>query len=74
MVPFTIYHPFNDIIEIITTKELRGYLFEGFFNTLLVTVIAAAIGLVLGVIIAVIKVFAKNLYNKVKTFKGAKIY
>ena len=29
----------NDIIEIITTKELRGYLFEGFFNTLLVTVI-----------------------------------
>ena len=56
----------NDIIEIITTKELRGYLFEGFFNTLLVTVIAAAIGLVLGVIIAVIKVFAKeNKYLKI---------
>ena len=56
----------NDIIEIITTKELRGYLFEGFFNTLIVTVCAAAIGLVLGVIIAVIKVFAKeNKYLKI---------
>ena len=50
----------NDIIEIITTKELRGYLFDGFLNTLIVTVCAAAIGLVLGVIIAIIKVFAKE--------------
>ena len=56
----------NDIVEIITTKELRGYLFEGFFNTLVITVIAALIGLVLGVIIAIIKVFAnENKYLKI---------
>lgn len=56
----------NDIVEIITTKELRGYLFEGFFNTLVITVIAALIGFVLGVIIAIIKVFAnENKYLKI---------
>ena len=56
----------NDIIKIITTPELSGYLLEGFFNTLIVTVCAAAIGLVLGVIIAVIKVFAnENKYLKI---------
>ena len=50
----------NDIVKIITTEELRGYLLQGFLNTLIVTVCAAAIGLVLGVIIAIIKVFAKE--------------
>ena len=59
----------NDIIEIITTKELRGYLFDGFFNTLIVTVCAAVIGLVLGVAIAIIKVFAKE--NKYLKIPGA---
>ena len=56
----------QDIIEIITTKELRGYLLEGFVNTLIITLIASVIGLVLGVIIAIIKVFAKeNKYLKI---------
>ena len=41
-------------------------LFEGFFNTLIVTVIAALIGLTIGIIVAVIKVFAEdNKYLKV---------
>lgn len=56
----------EDIIEIITTAELRNYLFEGFLNTLVITVIAAFIGLVLGIIIAIVKVFAKdNKYLKI---------
>ena len=56
----------QDIIEIITTKELRGYLLDGFVNTLIITLIASVIGLVLGVVIAIIKVFAKeNKYLKI---------
>ena len=57
---------FEDIIKIITTAELRNYLFEGFINTLLISVIAAIIGLVIGTIIALIKIFAEdNKYLKI---------
>ena len=56
----------NDIITILSDSELRNYLVEGFVNTLIITVIAALIGLVLGGIIALIKVFAKeNKYLKI---------
>lgn len=50
----------NDIWTIITTPEYRGYLLEGFLNTLIITILAALIGLVLGIVIAVIKVFGKD--------------
>lgn len=57
---------FIDIWSIITTAEYRNYLFEGFLNTLVVTVIAAIIGLVIGFIVAIIKIFAKdNKYLKI---------
>ena len=36
----------NDIVTILSDSELRGYLVEGFVNTLIITVIAALIGLV----------------------------
>ena len=56
----------QDIWKVISTAEYRNYLFEGFFNTLIITVIAAIIGLVLGVIIAIVKVFAlENKYLKI---------
>ena len=56
----------EDIIKIITTAELRNYLFEGFINTLLISVIAAIIGLVIGTVIALIKIFAEdNKYLKI---------
>ena len=56
----------NDIVKILSDSELRGCLIEGFVNTLIITVIAALIGLVLGGIIALIKVFAKeNKYLKI---------
>jgi His/Glu/Gln/Arg/opine family amino acid ABC transporter permease subunit len=48
----------RDIGRIITTSELRNYLFEGFKNTLIITFIAALIGLVIGFIVAIIKIFA----------------
>lgn len=48
---------FRDIFKIITTSELRNYLFEGFFNTLTVAVIAALMGLIIGFIVAIIKIF-----------------
>lgn len=49
---------FNDIWAILSNPELMGYLFQGFWNTLLVTLIAALIGLVLGTIVAIIKIAA----------------
>lgn len=56
----------EDIIKIISTSELRNYLFEGFFNTLTISIIAAAIGLFVGVVIALVKVFAmENKYLKI---------
>lgn len=57
---------FTDIWAIITNAELTGYLFQGFLNTLLVTLIAALIGLVLGTIVAIIKIAAEQ-------YKGLKI-
>ena len=56
----------NDIIKILSDKDLSLYLLEGFLHTLIITIIAAIIGLVLGSIIALIKVFAKeNKYLKI---------
>lgn len=56
----------GDIIKIITTPHLRKYLLDGFINTLIISSLAAIMGLILGVIIAIIKVFSKeNKYLKV---------
>lgn len=56
----------NDIWTIIVTAEYRGYLLEGFLNTLAITVVAAAMGLIIGFIVAIIKVFAEdNKYLKI---------
>ena len=51
---------FEDIWKILTTAEYRGYLIEGFFNTLAISIIAAVMGLILGFIVAIIKVFAED--------------
>lgn len=57
---------FSDIWEIITTAEYRNYLLEGFFNTLVITIIAAVIGLIIGFVVAIIKIFAEdNKYLKI---------
>ncbi len=57
---------FKDIWEILSNHEYRLYLGQGFLNTLIVSAIAALIGLILGTIIALIKVFAEdNKYLKV---------
>ncbi len=60
---------FRDIQRILSSKELVSYLLQGFKNTLLMTIVAAAIGLVLGFIVAMIKIFAKeNKYLKIPAF------
>ena len=57
---------FEDIYKIISTPEYIKYLFDGFLNTLVITVLAAVIGLVLGLIVAIIKIFAAdNKYLKI---------
>lgn len=56
----------DNIIEILQTAEYRNYLFQGFLNTLTITIIAALIGLVIGIVVAVIKVFSEdNKYLKI---------
>ena len=50
----------NDLWEIITTEKFRGYLLQGFGNTLLITICAALIGLVLGFIVAIVKILAED--------------
>lgn len=49
---------FKDIYKVISTKEYRNYLFEGFKNTLIITILAAIIGLLLGFSVAIIEIFA----------------
>lgn len=50
----------KNIWEILSTEEYRLYLFQGFGNTLFISVVAALIGLVIGAVIAVIKVFSEE--------------
>ena len=57
---------FVDIWVILTTPELNGYLLQGFGNTLIISLLAAILGLLLGVVIAIIKVFSlDNKYLKI---------
>lgn len=51
---------FKDIGKILSDKELIGYVFKGLGTTLLVTLIAAAIGLFLGFTVAIVKMSAKH--------------
>ena len=50
----------EDISRILSDSELMGYYFTGFGNTLLLTLVAAAIGLVLGFVVAIVKIAATN--------------
>ena len=59
----------KDIIKILSNKEYIGYIFEGFANTMLITFLAAAIGLVLGFAVALIKIAAEN--NKMMKIPAA---
>lgn len=56
---------FNDIIKILSSEELVGYIFQGFLHSLLITVIAAALGLFLGFVVAVVKIMPDNKWTKI---------
>ena len=47
---------FRDIGKILSSSEFLGYIFEGFLNTLVITLFSAMIGLVLGFIVALVKI------------------
>lgn len=51
---------FNDIIKILSNDEYVGYVLSGMWHTLVVTVIAALMGLVIGFAVALIKIAAEN--------------
>lgn len=51
---------FQDIWKILSTGEFLSYLFEGFWHTLVITVVAALLGLVLGTVVAIVKIDRKS--------------
>ena len=51
---------FKDIIRILSNGEYVGYVFNGMWHTLVVTLLAAIMGLVLGFIVALVKIAAEN--------------
>lgn len=54
----------NDIIKILSNSELVGYVLEGLLNSVLITVIAALLGLFLGFVVAVVKIMPNNKWTK----------
>ena len=55
----------NDIIKILSNPELVGYIFEGLLNSVLITVIAAILGLFLGFTVAVVKIMPSNKWTRI---------
>ena len=51
---------FKDIIKILSNGEYVGYVFEGMWHTLVVTLLAAFMGLVVGLVVALVKIAAEN--------------
>ena len=55
----------KDIFRILADSELVGYIFEGLFHSVLITVIAAVLGLFLGFVVAVVKIMPDNKWTKI---------
>ena len=51
---------FEDIIKILSNNEMVSYIFQGFWHSILVTVVSAFIGLLLGFTVAIIKIAPEN--------------
>ena len=51
---------FKDMIKILSNGEYVGYIFEGLWHTIVVTLLAAFIGLILGFIVALVKISAEQ--------------
>ena len=54
----------QDIIKILSNSEMVSYIFQGFWHSILVTVISALIGLFLGFIVAIVKIAPNNKWLK----------
>lgn len=59
----------QDILKIFQSSEMRGYIFQGLFHSLVVTLLSAVLGLVLGFTVAVVKIAPKeNKWLKIPKF------
>ena len=56
---------FKDVWKILSDETLMSYIWKGFGNTVFITFVAAAIGLVIGLIVAIVKI-AANEYPAMK--------
>lgn len=60
---------FEDILKILSNSEMRGYIFEGFYHSILVTIVSALLGLFLGFLVAVVKIApSENKWMKIPKF------
>lgn len=55
----------KDIIRILSNSELVGYIFEGLLHSIIITVVAAVLGLFLGFVVAIVKIMPDNKWTKV---------
>lgn len=51
---------FQDIYKILSNKVYMGQIWQGLLNTLLITIVAALLGLLLGFIVALVKIAAQQ--------------
>ena len=56
---------FNDIIKILSDAELVNYILQGLLNSIIVTFVAALIGLFLGFTVAIVKIAPDNKWLKI---------
>ncbi len=56
---------FNDIIKILSDAELVNYILQGLLNSIIVTFVAALIGLFLGFTVAIVKIAPNNKWLKI---------
>ena len=56
---------FKDIIKILSNAEMIKYILEGLFHSILITFIAAILGLLLGFVVAVIKIAPNTKWIKI---------
>lgn len=55
----------KDIIRILSNSELVGYILEGLLHSIVITVVAAVLGLFLGFAVAIVKIMPDNKWTKV---------
>ena len=58
----------NQVIELFNTPKYMESIFEGLKTTLIISVLAALLGLVLGTVVAIVGIAKKNAWTRIPKF------